>query len=367
MITKENYLSYFLLYIDKELSAEEAARVKAFAASNTFYKMELQQLMLATLKPEDENLVANKATILKPTLIIVDGINEQNYEMYFSASLDNELSKAEETALGNFLYKNPLLESELEVWQKCKLEKPTLVFEHKNLLYRKEEKKPLFIYFKPLAAAAILFLSLGLFWVYNYNVKSNNGTPTASTDVTSPANTVISKAPPKLDNNLDAVIPLQKNEVAITENKKSNLTTPTQNPENKTIINFYPKDNYSIDSNKEINESVAINKVNEDALTLAESKIIKQQIFIEKNNVFDVTNSNLSRNTYSGTITIENEAKENFINAKYKEEENDSEVLLAGQKIEGKKRTNIFAKLKNFKNKLNEDIPIKIGKKYIIL
>ena len=48
-INRDNYEMYFLLYVDKELSAEERSAVEKFVAENADLKAELESLASATL------------------------------------------------------------------------------------------------------------------------------------------------------------------------------------------------------------------------------------------------------------------------------------------------------------------------------
>ena len=87
-INRHNYETFFLLYVDKELSAPERKAVDDFVSENPDLKMELDTLMQSTLSA-DTILFDNKTTLLRK-----EGISslQQNLLLY----LDNELP-AEET------------------------------------------------------------------------------------------------------------------------------------------------------------------------------------------------------------------------------------------------------------------------------
>ena len=67
-INKTNYENYFLLYIDKELSASEQAAVENFVQENTEYATELASLKKAKLSPEpatEKITFTNKALLYR--------------------------------------------------------------------------------------------------------------------------------------------------------------------------------------------------------------------------------------------------------------------------------------------------------------
>ena len=67
-INKTNYENYFLLYIDKELSALDQAAVKSFVLENPEYANELNSLQKTTIRPEegdDKIVYPNKALLYR--------------------------------------------------------------------------------------------------------------------------------------------------------------------------------------------------------------------------------------------------------------------------------------------------------------
>jgi hypothetical protein len=162
MITTENYITYFMLYVDNELTIEEQEMVMQFANGNSMYEESLALLMQAKLQIPTPNVIS-KTNLLKPNVVAVDDINEENYDSYFTASVDDELTKQEEENLTDFLYQNPALETEYDWIEKTKLPNEDVVYNSKNSLLRKEEKRRWVYYVQVSSAAALLVIGL-LFW-----------------------------------------------------------------------------------------------------------------------------------------------------------------------------------------------------------
>ena len=91
-INKTNYENYFLLYIDKELSASDQAAVESFVQENPQYANELASLQKATLSAgmdDDKIIYPNKALLYRlPEM-----------EATLSANIKNKLYKQPATIL----------------------------------------------------------------------------------------------------------------------------------------------------------------------------------------------------------------------------------------------------------------------------
>ena len=161
MITRNNYEEFFLLYVDNELSAMERKAVEDFIAQNPDLAPELSILQQSILPPEEHILFPDKNLLFKDTTES-SLINISNYETYFLLYVDNELDTS------------PKLQEELIILQSAKLEPDlSIVFENKEVLYRKEEKKRP-IPFAWLSAAAIAILLLTGFLIYHYKTSTDS-------------------------------------------------------------------------------------------------------------------------------------------------------------------------------------------------
>ncbi len=162
MITAENYITYFMLYVDDELTIEEQEMVMQFANSNNMYNETLAVLLQTKLQTTMPKAIS-KTRLLKPNIVSVNQINEENYYNYFTASVDNELTKQEEEDVTDFLYRNPVLETEYDWIEKTKLPEELVVYSNKKNLLRKEEKRRWVYYLQISSAAALLLIGM-LFW-----------------------------------------------------------------------------------------------------------------------------------------------------------------------------------------------------------
>lgn len=165
-INRYNYESYFLLYIDKELSEQEQAEVDAFVALHPDLGEELA-LLKKTVVPLSAAPTFDFANLIMPEGGDLE-IDVDNYESYFARYVDDELNPLEREAVEKFVLQHPETQPSFEWMQKAKV-KPDLeiIFEPKSLLYRKEEteRKPVWIFPMRWAAAAALILLAGIWWL----------------------------------------------------------------------------------------------------------------------------------------------------------------------------------------------------------
>ena len=87
-------------------------------------------------------------------------INRNNYETFFLLYLDRELNTEEQVAVENFLNENADLQKEFRLLQNTILWPSEFVFEQKETLYRKEEKRRIIpVYWIRIAAVITLILA----------------------------------------------------------------------------------------------------------------------------------------------------------------------------------------------------------------
>lgn len=168
-ITRHNYEEYFILYMDNELGSEDRRMVEAFIKQNPDLKDELDNLLQYKLEPDTSVTFSGKEELLK-----VNGeapISLSNYEEWLVLYTDNELTPAQEIAVEKFVAANPIAKKELGLLQKTKLQPETILFAHKQSLYRKEEKVRAMPFRWWRAAAAVLLFAIGLATVIIINRK----------------------------------------------------------------------------------------------------------------------------------------------------------------------------------------------------
>ena len=161
MITRNNYEEYFLLYVDNELSAAERNAVEEFVQQNTDLANELSMIQGSVIKPESHIFFNNKESLFK-NIETSSIINLNNYEEYFLLCIDNELDAATKKQVEEFVKQNPSLQNEWNILQKTKIEADhSIVFEGKESLYKKEERRRVvpFAWIASAAAVAVLLVT----------------------------------------------------------------------------------------------------------------------------------------------------------------------------------------------------------------
>lgn len=157
VINRNNYESYFLLYVDRELSSEENEAVERFVAENPDIAEELTLLQNTLLQPEETLVFKGKEVLLKKE---GQDISLNNYEEWFLLYTDNELSDEHKTQVELFVLQHPTLQREFEWLQQTRLPEEKLVFSNKEILYKKETsgKSPVFYmrWMRYAAAAAVI-------------------------------------------------------------------------------------------------------------------------------------------------------------------------------------------------------------------
>ena len=170
-INRHNYETFFLLYVDKELSAADRKAVEVFVKQNPDLQMELALLQQTVVKADD--IVLHK----KDWLYMEEDISALQESLLLYT--DDELSATEKNAVESLLKSNTSAQSERNLLQQTKLQPDmAVVFEDKALLYRKEGGRVVGFKWWRVAAAAVL-LGFGLWTgvsLYKNNTQKTNGT-----------------------------------------------------------------------------------------------------------------------------------------------------------------------------------------------
>ena len=174
-INRHNYETFFLLYVDKELSAPDRKAVEEFVQENPDLQMELELLQATVIKADD--IVLDK----KDWLYMEEDITalQENLLLY----ADDELTAADKRSVEALLATDKKARAEWAVLQQTKLQPDmAVVFEDKAVLYRHETGRILVFRWWRAAAAAIL-IGFGIFTgvsVYN-SYKTKPGTEVFAT------------------------------------------------------------------------------------------------------------------------------------------------------------------------------------------
>ena len=196
-ITRSNYEDFFLLYVDWELTPEECDAVEAFAAAHPDLQEELDILLSTRLHSEP-------IVFLDKSALMADSMKMNNIDESLLLYIDGELKGEAKAGMEWELEHNKDMQAQYQLLLKTKLDPTeTIVYPHKEELYRRAERsvRPMFWL---RAAAVVILVGWGAFWyVDNYgtgqpgNDIAMGTTPSAprTTPATAPAATTPQVAP----------------------------------------------------------------------------------------------------------------------------------------------------------------------------
>ncbi len=236
-INQHNYESFFLLYIDGELSAQDRLAVESFVQLHPDLGEELA--MLQQVQLIDESLVyTDKQTLFRSE---AEEIHTGNYEDYFLLYVDNELTSDDRVKLETYVLQHPELQPAFTLLTQTRLEPETLVFADKALLYRKEEKKPVVFYLRwqAMGIAASLIGFAFLLWTQFADKRTNILLPSAARleKINTPP---VQEQTPSRENTVTASVDKPDNTQAVTKpggNKVANKEAPQQTITDRPLAN----------------------------------------------------------------------------------------------------------------------------------
>ncbi len=162
-ITRENYESFFLDYLEGSLDSSLMEEMHAFLERNPDLKAEMEEFEQVSL-PADPILFEEKER-LKKVVSPREDMGKQHLDHLFIAKLEGDLSSDQEKALDQLLLEQPKRKIELDLYLKTKLKPVPVIFPDKLLLKRKTSvirRRPLW-YSISVAASIILILLFSLF------------------------------------------------------------------------------------------------------------------------------------------------------------------------------------------------------------
>ncbi len=173
-INRHNYEAFFLLYVDKELSAAGRKAVDVFVKENPDLRAELLALQQTVVTPGHISLDK------KDWLYKEEDITALQEDLLLYA--DDELTADDKTTVELLLATDDTAQAEWSVLQQTKLQPDmAIVFADKKSLYREEPAKVVPFKWWRVAAAAIL-LGFGI-WTGVAVYKDNNKTTTVSREL----------------------------------------------------------------------------------------------------------------------------------------------------------------------------------------
>lgn len=294
-INRNNYESFFLLYVDNELSVPERNALELFVQENADLQEELDMLKQSVVKADDI-VFKGKSKLFKPEIILAE--TEEQLLLYIDGELTSAAAKELETVLAN----NNSLATQLQLLQQTKLSPADkIIFANKELLYRKEDSRVIPFAWWKLAVAAV-FIGFGIWGTALYlNSKSsvvsnetanNKGvksteslkeTPVIIPPVPSNENSValapttnkIEKAIPK--NITKPIDPIKIQEVISKENKSLATAQKIKNQPDNHLPKPYFENINSTESNKKdlanVTPQTLQNTISNIAITAKDNKI----------------------------------------------------------------------------------------------
>jgi hypothetical protein len=260
-INRHNYESFFLLLVDGELNAQQQEEVMMFVDTNPDLAVELEALYATKLPVDEPVFFPNKQSLIKEA---GTSISLANYEEWFCRYIDKELTQAEVAAVELFVLQHPTLQSDFLLMQETVLPVEAIFFENKEILYRKEAKRVVFIpYLRQFAVAAALLMVVFSVWFVtrNSNVDTNNALVNNTTNPINNGSIINGDKPSSINTQ-------KNNQVTVTENNLARSTNATTNKQEVLV----KKDAINLQQSQALAQvSLPKNTVEENVVTTASS------------------------------------------------------------------------------------------------
>jgi hypothetical protein len=161
IISLSNYEEWFVLYMDKELSAEQKKMVENFLLLHPHLGEELD-LLLATKLPMDEAILTGKEELLSASMKL-NAVDEA-----LLLYIDDELPVVEKKRMEEKISTEPEYRLQYDLLQQTKVD-PTeqIAYPDKKELYRRTERVILFPVWMRIAAVLILLLFGSYLMLFN--------------------------------------------------------------------------------------------------------------------------------------------------------------------------------------------------------
>ncbi len=173
-ITRNNYEAFFLDYYEKTLTPEEVAELMVFLEENEDLREEFAEFEEVIFLPSDNSVeFQNKNSLKKKDISPVGKIDGNNYEEYFIASLEGDLSEREQAEVSLFLSKNPDTKLEYNAFRATFLKPGEVIFDDKESL----KKRGLFVIYRSAALYAVSIAASILIFFGVYSLLTRNGKP----------------------------------------------------------------------------------------------------------------------------------------------------------------------------------------------
>ena len=292
-INKENYQSYFLDYMEGNLSKDEIDKLYSFVYQNPELIEEFECLDFFVVENDIEARFEEKQA-LKKINFSEDRITESNFELFIIAYYENDLDSSKRSELEKFLNNNKSFIPIFEAYKNTIISPEIFVLENKEQLKHFTQRKirPLYYY---LSAAASIAIIISMYFL----LPNDSNTINYSQNISQDSVKVSSKENKTSINNNEIV------QVASTDYSSTNETK--QNNRNKTI--YY---------NREILERASLIDINLDENpdnnpnlnTIENSEPVFVQKYTSKNEPIPIP---LSSNNYNTVSEILVERVNNYL------------------------------------------------------
>ena len=121
-INRENYEIYFLDYHEGRLEPGQVAELLVFLEAHPELKEEFEDFENIPVAPDMSVYFAEKTSLKKNNVSDFGPINASNYESYFIAETEKQLTPDEQLWLAGFMERNPGLTNDLELYIKTRIQ-----------------------------------------------------------------------------------------------------------------------------------------------------------------------------------------------------------------------------------------------------
>lgn len=319
-INRHNYEEFFLLYVDRELTAAERVLVEEFVAANPDLKPELELLQQTTLQADVTLDDSFKHQLLKTHQ------EESVTEEQLLLLLDGELRAADAKELQSVIEKDEAVQKEWQWLQRTKLQADAdVVFPDKSILYKDAQPARVFYMSATIrrwsaAAAVLLMLGTG-YWLMNRQTVPAGEIAAGETKVTGKPSVTDRKSADKI---------AATDEVAATEA----TAVPQATVEDKTgngVQNSFKQSPASVVNNK-TNNTVAVQTRQEQLPVIQQPEInsLQPQEAIVKTERKTETPGNIPENSSVQPLetSIASVSNVSYVNYDAADDEDEQEGLL---------------------------------------
>ena len=159
-INRNNYESFFMDYLDGEMSPDQVIELMSFLKENPDLKTELKDFEKINIEPNKIKFESKRS--LKKAFVV----NDLSFDDLCIASLEGDLNEEETTLFQNWLQHNPLKIKEFELYRKARIIPEKITFNYKSTLKKSSVvrilKPKVWGYFSA-AASIIILITLYIF------------------------------------------------------------------------------------------------------------------------------------------------------------------------------------------------------------